>query len=54
MNEGHSAFLALERIRLLMRGRKLSFDEALEAVAANNVFTTHTRCRPASICSIPA
>ena len=32
MNEGHSAFLALERIRLLMaRCRSLSFDEALEA-----------------------
>ena len=31
MNEGHSAFLALERIRVLMREHKLTFDEALEA-----------------------
>ena len=42
MNEGHSAFLALEQIRLLMRDRGLNFDEALEASRASNVFTTHT------------
>ncbi len=42
MNEGHSAFLALERIRLLIREEGLSFEEALEAARANNVFTTHT------------
>jgi starch phosphorylase len=42
MNEGHSAFLAIERIRLLMEEHKLSFDEALEASRCNNVFTTHT------------
>jgi starch phosphorylase len=42
MNEGHSAFLALEQIRLLMRDRKLNFDEALETARASNVFTTHT------------
>src|SRR3954447_17561616 len=42
MNEGHSAFLALEQIRLYMRDHKLSFDEALEAARASNVFTTHT------------
>jgi starch phosphorylase len=42
MNEGHSAFLALERIRLLIAERGLSFDEALEASRNNNVFTTHT------------
>jgi len=42
MNEGHSAFLSLERIRLLMAERGISFDEAREAVAASNVFTTHT------------
>jgi starch phosphorylase len=42
MNEGHSAFLALERIRLLMQEQKLSFEEALEACRVNNVFTTHT------------
>jgi starch phosphorylase len=42
MNEGHAAFLALERIRLLMEERKLRFNEAREAVQAGNVFTTHT------------
>lgn len=42
MNEGHSAFLALERIRVLMRDEKLTFEEALDASRANNVFTTHT------------
>ncbi len=42
MNEGHSAFLALEQVRLFMRDQKLSFEEALEAARASNVFTTHT------------
>ena len=42
MNEGHSAFQALERIRLLMSENGLSFEEALEANRLNNVFTTHT------------
>lgn len=42
MNEGHSAFLALEQVRLFMRDHKLSYDEALEAARASNVFTTHT------------
>jgi len=42
MNEGHSAFLALERICHLISGHGLSFSEAKEAVSATNVFTTHT------------
>ncbi len=45
MNEGHSAFLALERIRVILaspEGSKLSFDEARQLVMATNVFTTHT------------
>jgi len=42
MNEGHSAFLAVERIRVLMANHALSFEEALHASRANNVFTTHT------------
>jgi glycogen phosphorylase len=46
MNEGHSAFLSLERIRLLMREAGLSFQEAFQHVWATNVFTTHT-CVPA-------
>jgi starch phosphorylase len=42
MNEGHSAFLALERIRLLMQKAGLTFAEAREVMAAGNTFTTHT------------
>ena len=42
MNEGHSAFLALERIRLLMEQQGLSFAEAREAATSGHVFTTHT------------
>ncbi|MBP1605828.1 MAG: alpha-glucan phosphorylase, partial [Acidobacteria bacterium] len=42
MNEGHCAFLGLERIRYLMGERHVSFQEALEIVAASGVFTTHT------------
>jgi starch phosphorylase len=42
MNEGHAAFLGLERIRMLVAREKLSFIEALQSVAASSVFTTHT------------
>ncbi|MNX79807.1 Maltodextrin phosphorylase [compost metagenome] len=42
MNEGHAAFLGLERVRELVKAEGLTFYEALEAVAANAVFTTHT------------
>ncbi len=42
MNEGHSSLLALERCRWLMEQTHISFAEAREAVAAGNVFTTHT------------
>jgi starch phosphorylase len=42
MNEGHCAFLGLERMRLLMREQKLTLAEAREVVAASGVFTTHT------------
>ena len=42
MNEGHSAFASLERIRLLRADQGLSFDEAREVVRASNCFTTHT------------
>jgi starch phosphorylase len=41
-NEGHAGFLNLERIRKLVMGSEVSFDEALEAVRASTVFTTHT------------
>ncbi len=42
MNEGHAAFMALERIRLLMESCNITFSEAREIVTAGNVFTTHT------------
>ncbi len=42
LNEGHSAFLALERIRRLMQANHLSFAEAREAASAGLIFTTHT------------
>ena len=42
MNEGHSAFLALEHIRQLRNKENVSFEEALTATAAAHLFTTHT------------
>jgi len=42
MNEGHAAFMALERIRQLQSTTNMTFDEALEATKAGNVFTLHT------------
>ncbi len=42
MNEGHSAFLALEQIRGYMRDHSLNFDEAVVAARTSNIFTTHT------------
>ncbi len=42
INEGHAAFLTLERLRMLMVTRKLSFAEAREVVMSGTVFTTHT------------
>lgn len=41
MNEGHSAFLVLERARELVESG-LSFDEAREIIRKSSVFTTHT------------
>ena len=42
MNEGHSAFLALERIYCVMNEFNLSFEEAKELTKSSNIFTTHT------------
>ena len=42
MNEGHSAFSALERINIYRKEKGLTFDEARELVIATTVFTTHT------------
>src|SRR5262249_28842206 len=42
MNEGHSAFCGLERIRDMMERTGCEFATAREAVTAGTVFTTHT------------
>jgi len=42
MNEGHSAFMALQRIKDLVLHEKMPFHQALEMVKACSVFTTHT------------
>ena len=42
MNEGHSTFMALERIRIVMAENKITFQQALELTRASNLFTTHT------------
>lgn len=52
MNEGHAGFLGAERIRELVTGTGLDFDEALAAVRAGTVFTTHTPV-PAGIDRFP-
>ena len=41
-NEGHAGFLGLERIREFVSTHDMSFDQAVEAVRAATVFTTHT------------
>ncbi|MCK4343357.1 MAG: alpha-glucan family phosphorylase [Phycisphaerae bacterium] len=42
MNEGHAAFLSLERIRQAMHEQGLSYREAREAMCGGHIFTTHT------------
>ncbi|HEX8982115.1 MAG TPA: alpha-glucan family phosphorylase [Ktedonobacterales bacterium] len=42
MNEGHAAFLGLERCRELVNGLDVEFEVARHIAAANGVFTTHT------------
>ena len=42
LNEGHSAFLILERIRILMQEEGMSFDEARQFAKSTQIFTTHT------------
>ena len=41
-NEGHAAFIGIERIASLRETEKLSYNEAKEVVSASTVFTTHT------------
>ena len=42
LNEGHAAFVVLERARFFMQEHKVGFQEALTATRAGNLFTTHT------------
>lgn len=42
MNEGHSAFMALELARKLVMEKNMPFREAKEIVYSSSVFTTHT------------
>jgi starch phosphorylase len=51
-NEGHAGFLGLERIRKLVTDHGLRWHEAIEAVRAGTVFTTHTPV-PAGIDRFP-
>ncbi len=41
-NEGHSAFISLERMRHLINDCHLTFDHAIEVVRSSTLFTTHT------------
>ncbi len=41
-NEGHSAFIGLERLRNYIEQHNLSFDVARELVRSSSLFTTHT------------
>lgn len=41
-NEGHSAFISLERLRRLISDEHLTFNQATEVVRASTLFTTHT------------
>lgn len=42
LNEGHAAFIGLERLKDLVNDHKLSFDQAVEVVRSTSLFTTHT------------
>ena len=41
-NEGHAAFIGLERMREYVQNKDLSATQALEVVRASSLFTTHT------------
>ncbi|WP_156127598.1 alpha-glucan family phosphorylase [Capnocytophaga canis] len=41
-NEGHAAFIGLERLSEYIQNDNLSFSEAMEVVRASSLFTTHT------------
>ncbi len=41
-NEGHAAFIGLERLRELIQNKNRTYPEALEIVRSSSLFTTHT------------
>ena len=41
-NEGHAAFIGIERLRTYVQNHQLSFLQAIELVRASTLFTTHT------------
>ncbi|HPY83020.1 MAG TPA: alpha-glucan family phosphorylase, partial [Bacteroidales bacterium] len=41
-NEGHAAFINLERLRKLIKHKNFSFQKALEVVRSSTLYTTHT------------
>ena len=42
MNEGHAAFLSIERAREIVASGSMSFTQALQICKKSNIFTTHT------------
>lgn len=42
LNEGHAAFIGIERLKDLVQREKLTFNQAVEVVRATSLFTTHT------------
>ena len=41
-NEGHAAFIGLERLREYIENENLTFSEAMEVIRASSLYTTHT------------
>lgn len=41
-NEGHAAFIGLERLREYIEKQNLDFNEAMEVIRASSLYTTHT------------
>ena len=41
-NEGHAAFIGLERLRRFVEFRKMNYYEAMEIIRGSSLFTTHT------------
>lgn len=42
LNEGHAAFIGLERLRKLIQEKELNYSQAVEVVRSTSLFTTHT------------